>query len=331
MEKEHPKLCIISPCYNEDAVIERFYAELKTVLERIPNLEYEIVFVDDGSSDRTLERLNQLAAYDTRVAVLSLSRNFGHQIALTAGIDYARGSAVLLMDSDLQHPPALIPQMVGLWRDEGYDIVSAVRKRTAGAGLFKRISSNWFYTVLNFLSDTAIEPGAADFCILSKRARRALVRMPERHRFLRGLIAWLGFPRVFVPYEAAARAAGNSKYSLRKMLRLALDATFSFSVAPIRLGIRLGVFFMMAGLVYLAYVVLRSLFWGGLIQGWGSLISVTLILGGLQFILIGLIGEYVGRIFEQVKARPVYLLKQRPAAPRRARSGVEMRDEDVDD
>jgi len=235
------------------------------------------------------------------------------------------------MDSDLQHPPALIPQMVGLWRDEGYDIVSAVRKRTAGAGLFKRISSNWFYTVLNFLSDTAIEPGAADFCILSKRARRALVRMPERHRFLRGLIAWLGFPRVFVPYEAAARAAGNSKYSLRKMLRLALDATFSFSVAPIRLGIRLGVFFMMAGLVYLAYVVLRSLFWGGLIQGWGSLISVTLILGGLQFILIGLIGEYVGRIFEQVKARPVYLLKQRPAAPRRARSGVEMRDEDVDD
>ena len=311
MKNKRFKLCIVSPCYNEAEVIGLFHAALKAVLTQLEDLDHEIILVDDGSSDTTLEVLNQLAVDDPAVTVLSLSRNFGHQVALTAGLERARGDAVIMMDSDLQHPPALIPEMVRCWRDEGFDVVSAVRKRTVGAGLFKRLSSEGFYTLLNFLSDTRIEPGAADFCLLSRRARRALVRMPERHRFLRGMISWMGFRRKFVPYEAAARAAGHSKYSLQKMVRLALDATFSFSVAPIRLGIRLGLASLGLGGIYLAYILLRAAFFGGLVQGWGSLISVVLILGGIQLTLIGLIGEYVGRIFEQVKARPIYLLKQR--------------------
>lgn len=310
--KTRNKLCIVSPCFNEEQGVDVFYVELKRSLSSIPALDHEIILIDDGSSDGTLDRLNRLADLDQSVKVLSLSRNFGHQIALTAGMDYADGDALLLLDSDLQHPPDLIPAMVECWRSGGFDVVSAVRRYTAGVSLFKKLTSSAFYVLVNLLSDTKIHAGAADFCLLSRRAHETLASMPERHRFLRGMISWIGFRRAFLPYTAAPRAAGASKYSVPKMLSLALDAAFSFSAAPITLATRLGAAVSIVGLAYLGYVLFRALFFGGLVQGWGSIMSVVLILGGLNFTLIGLIGGYLGRVYEEVKHRPLYVLKQQP-------------------
>ena len=233
------RLCLVTPCYNEEQVLPLFYRAVKPVLDSIPGLDYRILFVDDGSSDRTLEVLDGLAAADGRVLVYSFLRNFGHQIALTAGLDMADGDAVLFMDSDLQHPPELIPRMVELWR-AGNQVVSATRQQTAGASLMKRVTSDGFYWLINHLSDTHVVPGAADFCLLARPAYEALRGMPERHRFLRGMVSWIGFRRAYLPFVAPDRAAGTSKYTVRKMIRFAMDAVFSFSAAPMRLAGRLG-------------------------------------------------------------------------------------------
>jgi glycosyltransferase involved in cell wall biosynthesis len=307
-------LCVVAPCFNEGAVINRFYGELKHSLEAIEGLQWSAVFVDDGSEDGTLEKINAIAAQDNRVTVLSLSRNFGHQAALTAGLDYASGDAVILMDSDLQHPPGLIPEMVRMWL-EGNDIVSAVRERTLDASVFKNLTMRLFYGVFNALSDTKIVPGAADFCLLSQRVCDSLRRMPERHRFLRGMVSWVGFRRAFVSYTAAQRPAGTSKFTPTRMAGLALDAVFSFSAAPIRLATRTGgVIVCIAGL-YQIYVLFRYFFFRDTVVGWGSLVSLILILGGVQLLFIGVIGEYLARVFEEVKGRPLYVLKQAPGRP----------------
>ena len=311
MKDQRELLCLVCPCYNEEEVIGEFYHELKAVLASIEDIDHRIIFVDDGSTDSSLQRLHTLAAHDHCVQVYSLSRNFGHQIALTAGLDVARGDAVVMMDSDLQHPPTLIRRMIELWR-EGYDVVSAARQSTADASFLKRFTSSGFYRLVNILSDTPIAIGVADCCLLSRRAHAALRNMPERHRFLRGMISWIGFKRAFLPYDAAPRARGKSKYTLARMLSLAFEAIFSFSVAPIKIAARIWIIIIMCGVVYLTYVVLRYLVFGDLVQGWGSLISVTLILGGLQLAFIGLIGGYLARIFEEVKDRPLYLFKQKP-------------------
>jgi len=307
----------VVPCYNESEVIGIFYRAIRPVLDSLADLDHEIVFVDDGSSDDTLAQLNSMAQGDPSVRVCSLSRNFGHQITLTAGLDFADGDAVIMMDSDLQHPPSLIPSLVSRWR-EGYDVVSAVRQRTEGESWFKNFTSRGFYTLLNALSGTKVPPGAADFCLVSARVRQALIDMPERHRFLRGMISWVGFRRVLVPYEAPPRAAGKTKYSLVKMMALALDAVFSFSAEPLRLALRAGVAIALLGFVYLAWTLIYGYLINGLVPGYASLIGVVLILGGFQLAFIGLIGQYLARVFEEVKGRPVYLLKQRPADGRRA-------------
>ncbi|MEA3212629.1 MAG: polyisoprenyl-phosphate glycosyltransferase [Chthoniobacter sp.] len=312
-------LCVVAPCYNEADVIDRFHAALKAVLVGLDGWSHEMVLVDDGSRDGTLEQLLALAERDPCVKVYSLSRNFGHQVALTAGLDAARGDAVVMMDSDLQHPPELIPRMTQLWR-EGHDIVSAVREQTADSTFFKRVTSAAFYRFINLLSDTPIVPGASDFCLLSRRAHRALRRFPERHRFLRGLLSWVGFKRALLPYQAPPRAAGHSKYTLYKMLVLAFDAAFSFSVTPIRLATRLGLLTVLLSLCYLAYILIRLFLLRDLVPGWASVIFVMVFLGGVQLIFTGLIGEYVGRVFEEVKGRPLYLLKHRPKRTRTVRS-----------
>lgn len=300
-----PVLSVVAPCFEEEAVLERFHAELTRALR---DLDFELVLVDDGSRDRTLEVMNALAARDPRVVPLSLSRNFGQAAALSAGLDAARGDAVVLMDADLQHPPELVLEMVERWR-AGADVVSAVRRTTADASFFKRASSAGFYWLLNRVSEVPIEPGAADFCLLSKRVRDVLVAMPERHRFLRGLVAWVGFRRVFLEYDAPPRAAGETKYGARKMLRMALDGIFAFSTAPIRFAVRAGLFVVALGLVYVAYVLWRVAT-GGTVAGWASLMCVMLVLGGLQIVVAGLLGEYLARTFEQSKGRPIYVLKQ---------------------
>lgn len=305
-------LCVVSPCYNEAAGIRAFHAELKRVLSALPGLDHRIVLVDDGSSDGTLAVLDQLAREDACVRVYALSRNFGHQVALTAGIDEARGDAIVLMDSDLQHPPALIPELVAKWR-AGADVVSAVRRRTADAGPLKRATAALFYAFLNSISETHIVPGAADFVLLSAPAHAALQRMPERHRFLRGMVSWIGFRREFVAYEAAARGAGESSYTFTRMLRLGADALFSFSTAPVRLATRLGLAVAACGMLYLVYILYSVLAHpDSIVPGWSSLIVVVLILSGVQILFTGLIGEYIARIFEESKHRPLYFFKQRP-------------------
>jgi polyisoprenyl-phosphate glycosyltransferase len=313
--QERRFLSVICPCYNESEVIGLFYDELRPVLDRLENIDYEILLVDDGSADDTLDKLNAIAEKDENVRVLSLSRNFGHQITLTAGLDHAAGDAVIMMDSDLQHPPSLIPELVRNWR-EGYDVVSAVRLRTEGETWFKGFTSRGFYTLLNALSGTKVPQGAADFCLISRRVCDSLREMPERHRFLRGLISWAGFRRTLVPYESPKRAAGKTKYSLVKMVTLALDAVFSFSAEPLRLALRAGLTVTFVGFFYLVWTLIYGWLIKGLVPGYASLIGVTMILGGSQLIFIGLIGQYLARVFEQVKGRPIYLLKQEPAAPR---------------
>jgi glycosyltransferase involved in cell wall biosynthesis len=312
-----PLLSVVVPCYNESEVIGTFYRALKPALTGIEQLDHEIVFVDDGSADDTLDQLNAIAAKDSTVRVCSLSRNFGHQIALTAGMDAAAGDAVVIMDSDMQHPPALLPELVRQWRN-GNDIVSAVREETKGESWFKGVTSRSFYRLLNSLSGTKVPQGAADFCLMSERVVQSLRDMPERHRFLRGLVSWVGFKRILVPYVAPPRAAGTTKYSFVKMQTLALDAVFSFSAEPLRLALRAGLLVAFGGIAYLVLTLGYGYVVGGMTPGYASIIGVVLILGGFQIAFMGLIGQYLSRVFEEVKGRPLYLLKQKPAPSRRA-------------
>ena len=305
-----PDLTIIAPCYNEDAIVERFYAELVRALDPV-DAAWRVYFVDDGSTDATLGRLNGLAESDSRIRVYSLSRHFGHQIALSAGLDVSLGSAVVMMDADLQHPPSVIPQMIALWRG-GYDVVSAVREDTEGATWLKRATADVFYWLINRFGETAIVPGAADFCLLSVRAHAAVCAMPERHRFLRGMVSWIGFNRTYVPFQAPRRVAGQSKYTALKMFGLALDALFSFSAAPMRMATRLGVALLVPGTLYFLYILARYVAMDDFVRGWGSLIGMLMIVGGIQLIFIGMVGEYLARIFEESKRRPLYFFKQNP-------------------
>jgi len=306
------RISIVSPCYNEAEIIHLFYGELHRILDGLSEYDFELILVDDGSTDLTLDALNQIAERDERVRVASFSRNFGHQIALTAGLDFATGDAVIMMDSDLQHPPALLPELIRRWRD-GHDIVSAVREDTEGVSFFKKASSRAFYWLINVLGAVHIPNGAADFCLVSRRVARALQGMRERHRFLRGMIAWSGFSRAFVPYRATARAAGRSKYTMVKMMGMAVDAVLSFSTVPIRLATRVGIFITVLGIVYLAWNLIKAFVTGRMAPGWASLIAVTMVLGGAQLMFIGLIGQYLARVFEELKGRPMYILKQEPA------------------
>jgi len=304
-------LDIIVPCYNEEDVVEQFCVNLLEVCHSLDDLQFRVLFVDDGSTDATLDVLNRLATQNERMSVYSLSRNFGHQIALTAGLDHASGDAAIMMDCDMQHPPSLIPRMVEQWR-QGFNIVSAVRKQTDEVSQFKRLSSRLFYWLLNHLSRVEIKPGAADFVLLSKRAYTALQGMPERHRFIRGMVSWIGFRRTYIEYVAHARAAGNSKYTLWRMLGFASDAIFSFSAEPIRAIGRLGIAVVLAGTLYLIAELARVLIVGDAVRGWPSLVAAVVILGGLQLFAISISGEYLARIFEEIKQRPLYLLKQAP-------------------
>jgi glycosyltransferase involved in cell wall biosynthesis len=302
---------IIVPVFNEAGVIEQIHARITAVVDTLP-YEVEIFYVDDGSSDRTDAALEMLAAHDERVQPLTLSRNFGHQAALTAGLDHANGDVVISMDGDGQHPPEMIPQMIELIK-QGYDIVQAQRIEQGGGISFKKITSDVFYRLINRISGTRIEQGAADFRALSRPALEALKAMPEYHRFLRGMIAWIGYSVVILPFHEPKRVAGKSKYSLGKMVRLASDAIFSFSLVPLYIGLSAGGVFIILALSQMVYVLVLWLTGQTalIVPGWSSLMAVLLIASGIIMILLGFIGVYVGYIFQQVKGRPVYLIKQR--------------------
>ena len=308
--KRKPKLDLVIPVFNEAGVIEKFYKQISVVLAELPAIVH-IFFVDDGSSDGTADTLRVIAASDRRVTVLTLSRNFGHQAALTAGLDASQGDYVISLDGDGQHPPELIPQILELL-NQGYDIVQGQRIEDTRAFSFKQITSSTFYALINSISGTHIEPGAADFRGMSRQAVDALKAMPEYHRFLRGMVSWLGYKSVILPYHETSRMAGKSKYSLGKMLRLALDAIFSFSLMPLYIGLSAGVMFFCFAAIEMAYVLS---FWvrgevSTLEPGWGSLMFIILTASGMLMVLLGFIGIYVGYIFHEVKNRPVYLIRR---------------------
>ena len=301
---------IVIPTYNEAGVVEQSYERLCTALASVPH-DFTFLYVNDGSTDGTAASLEALAARDHRVHTIELSRNFGHQAALTAGIDASTSEAVITMDGDGQHPPELIPQMLDLIA-QGYDIVQGQRMDDAEVGGTKKLTSAAFYRLLNIMSGTHVEPGAADFRAMSRQAVDALKSMPEYHRFLRGMISWIGFRSVILPYHESTRIAGESKYSMRKMLRLAMDAIFSFSLAPLYIGLSMGGLFLCLAFMEMLYVLS---FWvtgrtSGLAPGWSSLMFVVLIIGGMLMVLLGFVGVYVGYIFQEVKRRPVYLVRK---------------------
>lgn len=299
---------ILAPCFNEEDALPAFVEAVRRVTETVPEIRWTILLVDDGSSDRTWNAIGELSRTYPNVCGLSLSRNFGHQTALTAGIDHVTSDAVVMLDCDLQHPPELIPRFIEKW-EAGAQIVSAVREETEQVGWFKEITSRAFYDLIGKISDTPITPNAADFCLLDRSAYVALQRMREQHRFIRGMIASLGFRREFIGFVAKPRVSGSSKYSFRKMLRMARHAITSFSSAPLRLGIFPGIAAMIFGMLYGTYILLRFLIVGDLIPGWASLMVVVLTLGGFQLLGLGVIGEYIGNIYEQSKSRPLYFLK----------------------
>ncbi len=302
---------LVIPIFNEADVVEQTHSNVRAVVDSLP-YDFNFIYVDDGSNDGTVDTLRKIADADPRISLLQLSRNFGHQAALTAGMDASRSDMVITMDGDGQHPPAMIPKMIALI-EQGYDIVQAQRivAQDERSMSFKKITSNLFYRLINVISGTQILQGAADFRALSKNALDGLRSMHEYHRFLRGMISWMGYASVILPYHEPKRVGGKSKYSLGKMLRLASDAIFSFSLAPLYIGLSAGLVFFILAIAEMIYVL--SLWLTGqterIVAGWSSLMGVVLIASGLIMILLGFIGVYVGYIFQEVKRRPIYLIK----------------------
>jgi dolichol-phosphate mannosyltransferase len=301
------KLSVICPAYQEEAVLPLFHAELSSVLDGLPSgYDAEVIYVDDGSSDGTLEVLRRLAASDRRVHFLSLSRNFGHQAAITAGLEHSSGDAVITLDSDLQHPPSLIPTLLAKWR-EGHDIVMTLREEDPDVGPVKRVTSRAFFEVMRWLSETEMRIAASDYRLMSRRAVDSLLRFPETHRFLRGMVHWLGYPMATVRFQVGSRGAGHTRFTFRRLFAFAIDALLSFSKVPLRLSFALGMVFLLVGTAYGSYALVRAFFAG---VGWELVLAATLVTGGCVLASLGIVGEYVGRVYEQVKGRPLYLLKE---------------------
>lgn len=300
-------ISIVIPCFNEEQVIGETINRLKTISDAMTDVQVELIFVDDGSRDSTRELLKQLAANDSRIKIVGFARNFGHQIAVTAGIDAANGDAVVLIDADMQDPPEIIPQMVEKWH-EGYDVVFGTRTERAGESAFKRATARMFYRMLNRLSDVPIPLDTGDFRLMSRSVVDTLNAMPERHRFIRGMVSWVGFRQIALPYARAERFAGESKYPLRKMLRFATDGIISFSSKPLQLSIGMGVTSAILALLGLFYVVCVRLFTSDWVDGWAGLMVAVLFIGGVQLISIGILGEYIGRMYAEMKQRPLYVV-----------------------
>jgi polyisoprenyl-phosphate glycosyltransferase len=311
MNPSRPLVSLVCPAYQEEEVLPVFHAELCAVLATLAEqYRFEIIYVDDGSADGTLASLRRLAQQDARVRFVSLSRNFGHQAALTAGLEHARGDAVISMDSDLQHPPRVLPRLLELWHS-GHDVVITIREQDTQLHWFKRASSRLFYRTMALAGAAEARPAAADFRLLSKPALQAFLQLRERHRFIRGMVQWLGFSAAEVSFHPDARRAGTTKYTLPRMLRLAGDGIFSFSNSPLRLPLYAGLLAWLLGAVHLlgclAYLVFGH---GALNFAAHYLILVVHVMGGSALVGIGMLGEYLGRVYDEVKARPLYVVKE---------------------
>jgi polyisoprenyl-phosphate glycosyltransferase len=301
---------IVVPCFNEEEVLPQTIPSLTQLCDSLPQYDFEIVFVDDGSCDATFERLRDATRLDSRMRVIRFARNFGHQIAVTAGIDAAQGDAVVLIDADLQDPPEVVREMIAKWH-EGYDVVYGMRMSRAGESAFKLATARGFYRVLNRLSEVEIPLDTGDFRLMSRPVVDVLKAMPERHRFVRGMVAWIGFRQIALPYVRVERAAGTSKYPLRKMLRFAIDGILSFSTKPLQLSVALGLISATLAIFGILYALALRIFTSIWVEGWTALMIAVLFIGGVQLFSLGILGEYVGRIYSEVKRRPLYVIGQR--------------------
>lgn len=298
---------ILVPCYNEEAVLPQFYQRTCAVIDALPDYAFTFIFVNDGSRDQTLPILRQLHEKDKRVAYVSLSRNFGKEAAMLAGMDYAEGDALVIMDADLQDPPELLPDMIAWW-EKGYRDVSARRRRREGETFFKKWSSHVYYRLLKKLSPVPVQEDVGDFRLLDRRCVKALRSLRECQRYTKGLFSWIGFEKKEILFDRPPRAAGKTKWNYWKLFNLAIDGITSFTTAPLRIAAFAGCFLAIVAAIYLVFIVLRTRLFGEDVPGYPSLISLILFIGGVQFTFMGILGEYVGCIYNESKGRPPYIV-----------------------
>lgn len=301
------RLSVVVPAYNEQEVLPEFHRRIAAVLETIPG-RCEIVYINDGSRDNTLQVMLDLRARDARACIVDLSRNFGKEIALTAGLDYARGDAIVVIDADLQDPPELIPQMIQQW-EQGYDVVFAKRTLREGETWFKKATAKIFYRIMQRVSRVDVPSDTGDFRLLSRRALNALKQLREHHRFMKGLFAWIGYPSKAVLYRRDPRFAGETKWNYWNLWTLAIEGFTSFTTAPLKVATYVGVMVAFSSFLFALFIIYKTLVYGNSVTGYPSLMVVVLFLGGMQLMALGIIGEYLGRMFMETKQRPLYLIK----------------------
>ncbi|NOU73090.1 glycosyltransferase [Paenibacillus sp. LMG 31458] len=304
---EYVRYSVVIPVFNEEAVIQETYQHLKQVMNRT-DASYELVFVNDGSRDNSAAIIQGFSAKDERVKLINFSRNFGHQIAITAGMDYASGDAVVVIDADLQDPPELIPEMIAKWK-EGYDVVYAKRTERKGETFFKKQTAHLFYRILQASTDIVIPVDTGDFRLMDRKVCDEMSRLTEKNRFVRGLVSWVGFRQTAVEYVRDERAAGETKYPLKKMLKLSMDGITSFSIKPLKLATYLGGALSVSGLAYLMVIIYLKLFTVSTVAGWNGIAIMQLFFSGFILIILGLVGEYIGRIYDESKGRPLYIVR----------------------
>ena len=303
------KITLLIPCYNEQEVLEQLWLRLNTILGEISAVSFEILFINDGSTDNTLHVIKKLAAQNPQISYLDLSRNFGKELAMIAGLDYADSDAVIIMDADLQHPPELIPEMIAYWK-EGYDDVCAKRRQRTGESFIRRWAANTFYSLLQKISTIKIQEHVGDFRLLDRRCVEAIKLMRETQRYTKGIFSWIGYRKKEILFDSALRAAGTTKWSWLKLINLAIEGITSFTTFPLRLSSIAGLVISLISFAYMGWIIFNTLIFGDPVQGFPTLVSIILFLGGIQLIFLGVIGEYLARVFNETKRRPLYLVNE---------------------
>ena len=301
-------ISVVVPMYFEEEVAQECYNRLKSVMLQ-NNINYEFVFVNDGSTDRTMEILSEIAANDYRTKIVNFARNFGHQVAVTAGIAAAKGDAIVIIDADLQDPPEVIPELIAKW-EEGYEVVYAKRKQRKGETWFKLLTAKYFYKFLNYMSDIDIPKDTGDFRIIDRKVADVFNQMTERNRFIRGMMSWVGFRQTYVEYERDERFAGETKYPLKKMIKFASDGIIAFSTKPLRIVMSLGLLSVLISIIVLLYTITVKVFGHGTQTGWASIMVAITFFSGIQLLGLGIVGQYIARIYDESKNRPIYIVKE---------------------